>query len=482
MMRPCDTISLFAEASVYPSPRGPSSFVVSTLVHGAALGMLSYGILYNPIIDDQIVTERYTLRHLELHTSGLQEESGEDGFAHPGPRLTPRTQSTEDQNNAQTTAIRQVPSGAAGHQTLVQPDFHWHFALSEETPVSTIVTWAPELAASPKIVPPLLDKRTAADRKPSLEAPNEESNLADLSVTATDLAPRSQAISPGTTSPVVVHAVELLQLAPATISNSNEQPTPATVLSLSDVRIPEGAVTIPPVDETQSSASSNALGHGEAKMATSSVESSRSNWVAAMATGHQAVNSGEKPDGTAMHARQIGTTKVATARESEAETFAAEEDRTYHFTVPKNGQFGVVVVGTSLADEYPETLQVWNDRVAYTAYLHVGLSKNWILQYSLVRAAESAAGGTIARLEAPWPFDIVRPNLLSHDLNADALMVHGFLNQAGRFESLTIAFPAQYGRAAFVLHSLQQWQFRPARQYGRATTVEVLLIIPDQLE
>ena len=38
-----------------------------------------------------------------------------------------------------------------------------------------------------------------------------------------------------------------------------------------------------------------------------------------------------------------------------------------------------------------------------TAYLHVGLDKNWILQYSVTRSADAAVSGTLARLEAPWP-------------------------------------------------------------------------------
>jgi hypothetical protein len=61
-------------------------------------------------------------------------------------------------------------------------------------------------------------------------------------------------------------------------------------------------------------------------------------------------------------------------------------------------------------------------------------------------------------------------------------MIHGIVNHAGRFESLAIAFPAQYAQASFVLNTLQQWQFRPARQNGKATAVEVVLIIPDELE
>jgi hypothetical protein len=61
-------------------------------------------------------------------------------------------------------------------------------------------------------------------------------------------------------------------------------------------------------------------------------------------------------------------------------------------------------------------------------------------------------------------------------------MVHGFVNAAGRFEQLAVVFPTELAEAKFLLRALQQWQFRPAMQNGQATTVEVLLIIPDQTE
>jgi hypothetical protein len=61
-------------------------------------------------------------------------------------------------------------------------------------------------------------------------------------------------------------------------------------------------------------------------------------------------------------------------------------------------------------------------------------------------------------------------------------MVHGYVNQAGRFETLTIAFPAEFEQAKFVLNALAQWQFRPATQGGQVRRVEVLLIIPEVFE
>jgi hypothetical protein len=135
-----------------------------------------------------------------------------------------------------------------------------------------------------------------------------------------------------------------------------------------------------------------------------------------------------------------------------------------------------------MAEEYPVTAGLWSGRMAYTVYLHVGLAKSWILQYSLPRAAEAAEAGGIGRIAAPWPYNIVAPNLAPGDIDADALIVHGFINQEGRFEALAIAFPPQFPQARFVLDSLAQWQFRPAEQNGQKVKVEVVLIIPDESE
>jgi len=120
--------------------------------------------------------------------------------------------------------------------------------------------------------------------------------------------------------------------------------------------------------------------------------------------------------------------------------------------------------------------------LVYTVYLHVGLGKNWILQYSLPRAEEAAAAGSVIRPEAPWPYEIVRPHLAPSDFNSDAILVHGFINLAGRFERLAIVFPPEFALPKFLLGALQQWQFRAARQNGQLAAVEVLLIIPEETE
>jgi hypothetical protein len=146
---------------------------------------------------------------------------------------------------------------------------------------------------------------------------------------------------------------------------------------------------------------------------------------------------------------------------------------------PMDGQFSAVVVGSSIAEKYPETMQMWAGRLAYTVYLHVGLEKNWILQYAVTREAASVDGNA-AQPKAPWPYLMERPHLAPGDFNSDAVMVHGRLNASGQFEALAVVFPTDFSQGQFVLSALRQWRFRPATQNGMVVALEVLLIIPEE--
>jgi len=147
--------------------------------------------------------------------------------------------------------------------------------------------------------------------------------------------------------------------------------------------------------------------------------------------------------------------------------------------LPKDGKFNMVTVGNSMEDLYPETEGMWNGRLAYTVYLHVGLPKNWILQYSLPRVEDDAGSGSAARLDAPWPTDILIPTLPPGSSNSDAVVVHGLLDAAGHFQQLNVVFPQAWEQAKYLTETLQHWVFRPAMQNGKSASVEVLLIIPD---
>ena len=469
-MRSSRTITLFSDRP--EEVLSGSSFLVSILVHGTVIGVVALGILYGP--QSRVVTESYTVRHLELHApEPRMRASAGSGIAYPGPHRTARTHAPGGKQTAQPAALRLIAQAAPGAQTLVQPKIKSPLTLAREVPVPTAVIWSAEKTVAQTIVPPKPAMPTAADVHPSLDPPNEEVNLADLGISATDLASQKQAILPSTTSPVVVHGPEQAQLAPATTSVSSAQPTPAAVMSLSDLRMANGTVTLPPVNETVSKASPGTPAPGQAKDPSQTGNGNPDAKADGTGAGQGTGEKGDQPE-------PAGNRNVAKTGPAQGADSGAGNQPAYDvIKLPKDGEFGAVVVGSSLEDKYPETAELWSGRLAYTVYLHVGLARSWILQYSLSRADDAAAGGNIAHIEAPWPYNIVRPNIAPGAIDADALMIHGYVNQAGRFEALAIAFPPEFAQAKFVLDALAKWEFRPATQSGQNVKVEVLLVIPE---
>jgi hypothetical protein len=261
-------------------------------------------------------------------------------------------------------------------------------------------------------------------------------------------------------------------------------PSGARVLSLSDLQMPEGTVVIPLANEAAGGTTSGILLHGipegtapagngtaatnkEGSSGTKSGQGDAGDQVAdAGGSGtHHGTDNGSQAGGDVSTGDGIGLPATPT---------------TTRITQAKNGRFEVVVVGTSVADEYPEAGKVWSGRMAYTVYLHVGVAKNWILQYSLPASDQASVAGDAPRLSAPWPYVILRPNLVAP--NTDGVMVHGLLNTAGKLEKLALVFPTEFADAKFILDSLRQWEFRPAMQSGQAAAVEVLLIIPTDVD
>ncbi len=457
-MSPPPIISLFSERPEL-NQRSPS-FVVSILAHGAALGLVSFGFLSTPQIKSPTVFELYTVRRLDLHTmQSLMRQAVRSQIEYPRPRPVERKLSA-----AARQAMRQIASAAPGRQTLIQPDLLKPLPLPQQISLPTVVIWNGEAIPVKTILAPLPKKPAVADVKPSVQRPNQEQRLADLSLAASDLAAQDQPLLPGTTSPVVVNGPQPTPPAPVTTAEGSAEPTPIAVMSLSDLNMANGDVTLPPANQSASLNPSGELAVGRTKGS------------AGPGQGQTVDDAGQSRTGNAAGAPDPN----AAPRTFAPGALAGNPLSTAHITLPKNGQFGAVVVGASMDEEYPEIAHLWDGRLGYTVYLHVGLEKSWILQYSLPPDAEAAKAGEVARIEPPWPYNIVRPNLAAGAIDADALMIHGFVNQDGRFESLSIAFPPQFPEARFVLNSLAQWQFRPARQNGKNVRVEVLLVIPDE--
>lgn len=484
-IKPSQTITLFSQQS--DIGQGPSSFVVSILLHVAVFGVVLCGIASNPKMSDPILVERYAVRHLDLHTAELEEQPrAASKISYPGPHLSSSSsnsrmsQSATGGNSiAQVEAARQIAHVKPGLQTLVQPTLAADLTLTQAIPIPTVMIWTPEIAPVKTIVAPRPEEATAADVQPSFDSPNEEKSLADRAVSATGLSLQTETIQPGTTSPLIVHGPDRVQKAPATTSEDSAQPTPTAVLSLSDLRLKEGTVTLPPANVTTSSAASG--GQAQTHAAHASQSGDLQSKFSGSGAGEETGDAGKKQD-TAVAVDKQSEVKTGAVQQTGAASGAGRQLSTARITLAKDGQFGSVIVGSPLKKIYSEVEELWGDRVAYTVYLHVGLSKSWILQYSVPRAVDAAAAGSSARLEAPWPYNIVRPNLDPDAVDANVLMVHGYVDLQGRFENLAVVYPPEFAQTQFLLTSLALWQFRPAAQNGNPVRVEVLLIIPEESE
>ncbi|MGC1462040.1 MAG: hypothetical protein WA802_07560 [Terracidiphilus sp.] len=475
-MKSSRTITLFSESR--DIGQRSTSFVASVLFHCVALGLLSFGVMYTPRLNTKAIAERYSVRNIDLETPEQQaRRAARSNVKYPGPRKPgppPKAKPDAGKPIPQPPVLRQVAKAQKGPQTLLQPDLPTQVTLKQEVPVPTMMIWSPKKADVKTVVAPQPEKPTAADVKPVPDPPNEEVDLSNISISAVAVPSPKLPTPPSTTSPIAIHTPAPVEMAPATVSQPTAQPTPAAIMSVSDLKMAQGTVVLPPVNESAATDAQGVLAPGPAQ---DSSAQGKNNQPGSAGVGSSAGNPGDQ-DAAVTKADGTGP---STPPSADVGSGQSGQPSATQITLPRDGQFGAVVVGESLDSQYPELNTVWGGRLAYTVFLHVGLARSWILQYSLPRTEEASAAGTIARLEAPWPYNIVRPNLALGPVDGNTIMIHGYVNQSGRFEALNIVFPPEFPQAPFVLKSLQNWQFRPASQNGQAARVEVLLIIPEEL-
>ena len=437
----------------------PSTFVVSILVHVSAIALLTYGVMHAPPVKERSLADLYMVRHLTLEDPDMRRlQPPPNAIRTPSPLPAPPSPRPDEKLAGQTPLLQQIIKATLARQTLVQPNLPPHPELKEPVPVPNVVLWSQPKVLVKTIVPPPPSKPTAAEVKLSLDAPNKEVLLADVRISSADMPTQKLPILPSTTSPLTVHGPDLPQKAPTTTSNSSGVPTPTAVLSLSGTRMTTGTVYLPPVN-TSGFTVSPGTSQGDP------------------------AGKGAGGAGTAQGAGYAGGGKSGPGEGNASGSGSGDMFTTTHISLSKEGQFGAVVVGNSLGEKYPEASAIMTGRLVYTVYLHLGTSKSWVLQYSLPpAAAATAAAGSSTSLQAPWPYNIVRPNIPAEAVDAEVLMIHGFVNKEGRFEGLTVAFPPGFEQAKFVLDALKQWQFRPGTHNGQITTVEVMLIAPVDTE
>ena len=412
-------------------------------MHGVAAGGVSSILLTFPRIYTPIETTRYTVRLLDVHTPKPLDKDARENASLNSPfsaaHTIPGPQSGLIHPPSAIPGMRRAPDP----HMLIQLDTPAKVELPQEVSIPLELLVSPVDVQKQKIVPPASRDRMVADVVPVPELPNRETTLANVSMMSTDLKAVSLPVQPSTTSPIVTHGPESSHAIPQTPSLSQEPPAPATVMAISDVQLKDGTVVLPRATQLPSATAKEGAGSGAA----------------------QGAHDQKKLTADAGNEGYVGPGQGPSVK---------------RLVLPKNGQFSMVLVGNSLEEQYPETAGTWSGRLAYTVYLHVGLAKSWILQYSLPRDQQAAAGGKSGHIEAPWPTDILVPNFPAGYTGADALIVHGMLNKDGRFDQLAVAFPPQFPETSFVLDLLKHWIFRAATQNGQIAAVEVLLIIPEQ--
>jgi len=445
----------------------------------------------------------YMMQHINLNVpESLIHRAGGNGSMYPNSSSAGSATSTHEQLAAPPSSRLQVKLRKLAPQTLIEPDVAVDKMLPKEVPLPAVMLWSGHQPKIKVLTPPAPQPPATAFAKPKLSFPNKEVRLADLNMASTAFQSKIPMQLASNTTPVVLQRQVPLERVPQTSSVSTIEPTPAAVLSASDLHMTQGSVALPAANQSAAGNEQGALGTGRAAASVQPGNGDSGSTGTERGAGKGQGTSGGKTTGTGNAGAQAGTGngagKGASAGNGGGQgqghnagtgsgpnagsgSGAGGEGSVTRISLPKNGKFGVVVVGSSMDEQYPETSEIWRGRLAYSVYLHVGMEKSWILQYSVPRSVDSANAGS-ARLEAPWPFYIVRPNLDPTQSDADSVMVHGYVNEAGQFESLAVVFPSDFAQEQLVLGALRQWKFRPGTQNGQISKLEVLVIIPEVTE
>ena len=412
-----------------------------------------------------------------------------------------------------------------GKQTLVQLDLPPDLALKHEIPLPTALLWTETQTPPPmrrQFVAPPAKKFAKATQSlplaPSLEAPNQEVNIAELNMSSALMSDTPRLVQPpSVASPVSSAGQQKAKEIPQIGLAESKQPTAANLISLPDSPLRSSSVlALPPANEVAPSGGANngassggggaagdgkqgaagqgsgAMGEGAATLGTDGKGNGGNGSGGAFAEGagrnNGAGSAGSRGDarqggGTASAGNGVGNSHGGSGVDGSGDTLGYGSAGLTRLDLPKEGKFGVVVLGSAGSERYPESVGALTGKVVYTVYLKVGLRKSWILQYCLPKEAERkiTAKGSATPIDAPWPFLIMRPDRWT-DPDTDYIMVRGILTDAGRFDQLAMVFPEDLEKKDWLLHSLKLWSFRPASRDGEPTTVEVLLIIPRQPE
>jgi len=492
-MRTSRPISLFTERP--PARNRPSAFVVSMIVHFGVVGMVAFGFLYAPRINMDAAADRYILRQVDIDESQFYPKPASgSGSLDSDANSAQHAANAHGQLEAPASSVRKVARLKLADKTVVEPDMPIKMEI-KQSPVPALLLWSTPQPKVRMMTPPHFRPPVLNNVRASLAPPNAAQHLADVAITPTPFSSPLPMPLPSSTTPITVQGPKPVELVPETTSASMNEPSSVAVLSISNLNMTKGAFALPPANQTAQGTEDGGMapGHsGSAMRAGNGDPSSRGTSVVPgdglgnpdgandpkasggkNGAGHEA-GKGSGPGKGAGHGASTGTSSGPGIGAGDGPSLTLTPIK-----LPLNGQYGVVVVGSAMQEQYPETAGIWGGRLLYSVFLHVGLAKSWVLQYTLPASVNASNAGHIKQMQAPWPYYMMRPNVDPDYVNANAMMVHGYINEKGRFEHLELMIPPHYGQTQQLISALEQWQFRPAKQNGLPTRVEVLLIMPE---
>lgn len=480
-MRSSYTVTLFSKPPQRES--APSGYVVSIALHVFIFAVILASVHKVRVVEKEFVNRKGAVRLLNMRVS--------DASARWYPPTNMLRHSAAAARHAASASgstgqskIPQAPRISANFatkrpapQTLIQPEVPPDQQLLPKIPMPQALVWTSGEIKKQKIVTPKPQPAGEVHVKPSLARPNTELNPAEVSLSTIPFETKAPMPVPGRTTPVKVNGPTPAKQIPQTASIETEQVSPARVISLSDQKLVDGTAALAVVNQVAQADSEGSPTLGQAANGTQTGIDKTGSGEAGAGAGR---GPGDAGNGVDRGVAKNGGTGAGSAEGSSiagTDNIPSEAMGDEHIKLPPTGKFGMVVVGAEPEEDYPETAGLWTGRMVYTVYLQTDTSQNWILQYSLLRSLQQKSEEK-RRPDAPYPFDMMRPNLISQDV----VLVHGFVNESGRFEKLSIAYPPAYAQSALLLRALKQWEFRPAMNEGQPTMVEVLLIIPGEAD
>lgn len=437
-------ITLFSIDAPQPTKR-PSAFAVSLLLHCVVLVVVVVGFNYSQAGLAKRPVARYPVQFIRLHLFDPVVPN----------RISDRSRDSVSERRS--FRVPQPPRVRTARQTLIRMDVPPDVLLKQELPIPPALLWTSPLASAarfispPKEIPEPVQNLT---RAPRLDLPNREIKLADLQIAEAALTSTpALAVPTSVALPVQISASEQGKQIPQTTSPEAEQASAASIISIPDIPLRAlSLIAIPPANQI-------------------AVQDAGAGFQRAQDTPSRPGSPSEGP----IHSGDPGSNSDAAVQNDETPGMT-------RITLPKDGKFGVVVMGSSASELYPDSAGVLSGSIVYTVYLHLGLQKNWILQYCLPKGSEpdGTAPGNAA-IDAPWPWLILRPDQLSA-LDFDYIIVRGNISPRGRFEQAALVYPNELPEQERLLGAIRHWGFRPAMRGSQAIAVEALLIIPRQGE